>query len=109
MRADVAQAIKHINELVESTNKISDDLDLILDRGNKPSIDFVDNWAINARKAVQLTDELSLLGNTLAMDLENVTEDDTTPLLEAQERFRASQARQTDVIRRSKKALGLIP
>lgn len=109
MRDDVAQAIKNINELIESTDKISDNLNHILDRGNKPSINFVDDWATNSQKAMRLVTELSLLGDILAMDIQNVTEDDTVPLLEAQERFRVSQARQTDVIRRSKKALGMIP
>lgn len=92
-----------------STDEIVANLETILERNNKPGIALVDHWGVNQAQAVLLMKELTSFADHLARTADTLTEEDTSALLESQERFRASQERQGDVIRRVKKAVGMIP
>lgn len=109
MRADVAQMINKMDTLRKDVDELTENLERILDRGNRPSISFVNNWSELSKRSLNLLPEMTQLAALLVEDIENVSEEDTQELIKKQSLFRDAQARQSEVILRTKKSLGMIP
>jgi hypothetical protein len=109
MRDDIKAMVDKTDQLTKELNQHADMLTVILDRGNKPSINFVDGWSSIASRSVELLDELRTFAAFLRRDVANVESEEIAELADSQILFHAAQIRQDAVIRRTKKALGLIP
>lgn len=109
MRTDVAQMIDKTDALRRDIDELTENLERILDRGNRPSISFVNNWGELSKRSLSLLPEMIQLTALLAEDIKNVSEEDTQELIKSQSLFRDAQAHQSEVILRTKKSLGMIP
>ena len=109
MRADIQAMIDKTDSLTNELNEFATSINQILDRGNKPTTSLVDDWSEAAHRSVVLLDELKAFAAFLQEDAANVTTEEITALAASQLEFHVAQTHQDAVIRRMKKALGIIP
>lgn len=107
MNADVEKLIEDLHNHADNTEEIIKAANLVMDRGNKPSIAMVDDWAAMSRESLRLLEQLRTLDKWL--NPETVTEADIARIMIAQMRFNETQQNYGTVITRVKKHLGMIP
>lgn len=109
MHEDIVEMVKKMDRQIEITDQLSREVTQVLDRGNRPSILMTDRWSAHASEVVRLVDEMRELSDRLMANVGQLSDDDIRMLQESQSRFKISQDKHGEVVRRTKKALGLIP
>jgi hypothetical protein len=108
MRSDITAIIQNLDIRVKATDGLTDDLNFVLDRGNRPSISLINQLGQNNSDIQRELLELEALIDGLAIGVDSISDEDLAALKDAQKGFTAAQERHGQVILRTKKALGLI-
>jgi hypothetical protein len=107
MAVDVEQLIEDLHNNAEKTEEVIASATLMMDRGNRPTMSMINDWAAMSQEAVRLVE---LLRTALAwLDPETVTQKEIARIMVAQMRFNEAQQNYIPVIARLKKHLGMIP